>query len=121
MKECEGVARGGYHRGAEFSRVTAAGKKLFLSLLVREEGKIMDMLHVCVCVCVCVCERECVRVCVCVCERVSADRGHGVGFPYCGQKEKSMGQCTGLLSLEKVSVAFQVACSTTPAKFTVNN
>src|SRR4029434_8825136 len=38
-KECEGVARGNYHRGAEFNRVTAAGKKLFLSLLVREEGK----------------------------------------------------------------------------------
>ena len=35
-KECEGVARGNYHRGAEFNRVTAAGKKLFLSLLVRE-------------------------------------------------------------------------------------
>src|SRR4029434_7769766 len=34
-KECEGVARGNYHRGAEFNRVTAAGKKLFLSLLVR--------------------------------------------------------------------------------------
>src|SRR4029434_2570800 len=34
-KEGEGVARGG-HRDAEFSRVTAAGKRLFLSLLVRE-------------------------------------------------------------------------------------
>ena len=27
---------GGYRRGAEFSRVTAAGMKLFLNLLVRE-------------------------------------------------------------------------------------
>ena len=28
---------GGYRRGAEFSKVTAAGKKLFLNLLVREQ------------------------------------------------------------------------------------
>ena len=35
-KVCEGGNQGGYHRGAEFSRVTAAGKKRFLNLLVRE-------------------------------------------------------------------------------------